>query len=123
MGIKVFNSNKDYVKIQHVKGGCAKLVVWPEVGSKNCCFIVTAARSGQISIVHTHEKSEDVFMIIKGNATVVDMDTEREYPVKEGDIILVEPGTSHMVRYEGEYMSVGCITPPDAKQIKRIEGC
>ncbi|MGA3060376.1 MAG: cupin domain-containing protein [Candidatus Bathyarchaeia archaeon] len=120
MGIKVFDSNKDYVKIRHVQGSFAKLVVWPGVGSKNCCFIVTTAKSGQSSIVHTHEGSEDVFMITKGKATVVDVDSGREYKVKEGDVVFVEPGTNHMVKYEDEYVSVGCIAPPDPKQLERI---
>jgi quercetin dioxygenase-like cupin family protein len=121
MGIKIFDSKKDFTKISHVQGSFAKLVVWPGVGSKSCCFIVTSAKSGQSSIIHTHETSEDVFMITKGKATVVDVDSGKEYKVQEGDVVFVEPGTSHMVKYEGDYESVGCIAPPDPKQLQRIQ--
>ncbi|MCD1295980.1 hypothetical protein CUJ83_13335 [Methanocella sp. CWC-04] len=61
---------------------------------------------------HIHEKSQEVYYILKGRGVMTL--GERSFDVKEGDAILIPPGTSHKIKNTGDSgLRILCIcTPP-----------
>ncbi len=59
-----------------------------------------ALQPGKESDYHSHEDIEQVYYILKGNATMV-IDEER-YPVREGDVVYLPPQAMHRIVNDSE---------------------
>lgn len=120
MGVKVFRLDKDYVRIPHPIGD-KRVIVWPGVGAKYGSFNFFKMKAGNQSLPHVHDSSEDIFYVLQGKGTIVDLNKEIEYSIEKGCVVFVEPGTRHVIKSLGktDYADIGAICPPDINMYKK----
>ncbi len=63
---------------------------------------------------HYHSRTEEVYFVVRGDG-VVELDG-RPVEVKEGDLLVIEPGTVHSVRGEMDILVV-CRPPFDPEDV------
>ena len=123
MVIKILDVDKDYADLPLVKKGVARAVVWPGMGAKYGSMHYFVMIPGEENLPHFHERSEDIFYIIQGKGAVMDLDKNIEYPIEEGCVVYIEPGTKHMVKSYGpkDLMTIGGPRPFDLKLYKGLK--
>jgi mannose-6-phosphate isomerase-like protein (cupin superfamily) len=85
-----------------------------ELGARNLSVTWLSVPAGAEQILHSHEESEQVYVVVRGAGTMsVAGDTQQ---VGEGDLILVPPATDHSVANNGdaELACVSVQSPPVA---------
>ncbi|MGE5613892.1 MAG: cupin domain-containing protein [Bacillota bacterium] len=104
-------TGEKYTPFNHY-GMTTQVVFNPDTGSKRVNFTLSTIPKGAGSVDEVHEKSDQIFYIIKGelkisaNGKLVDI-------LKEGDAALVEAGDVHAVINDGEEDCVFCcVTVP-----------
>ncbi|HHU54087.1 MAG TPA: cupin domain-containing protein [Clostridiaceae bacterium] len=106
--------NENAVKEKNVPGRTLRWAVHKEDGlnANHCTMCIMHVEPGEtVQPAHSHEDSEEVLYIIKGEGKVY-IDGVI-YPFKSGDIVLFEVGKIHMVRNTGkEVLKVACFFAP-----------
>jgi len=119
MGVRVFRVDRDFSKLPYASD--CRAIIWPGIGAKYCSLQYFLLKPGESCSAHRHEKSEDIWYVVRGHGKVIDVDTGAEYLVEEGCAVFVEPGTIHQVKSLGpeNYVDVGGPCPPDLDFYRR----
>jgi quercetin dioxygenase-like cupin family protein len=124
MAIRIFHVDHDFVEVPLGDGGPqARVVVWSGTGARLASFHYVSYEPGQSSVPHAHPASEDVFYIVEGEGSLVELRDGRdvaEHPVVPGSVVYVEPGTVHQVRARTRLVNVGGPCPPDEAFYRRL---
>ena len=86
---------------RELHGGERLMVTWVEVAP------------GAAQRPHAHERSEQVYVIVRGSGVAVVAGEERT--VGEGDVVAIPPQTEHWIRCAGEdpLVYVSATAPPE----------
>ncbi len=96
--------------------GHAKTESWPLVdpndGSKNIAVHVSEMRAGGAAFKHTHETSEQIYIITGGKAEM--MVGGETFKVTKGDVVYVPPNVEHEAKVIGRetFKSIVVFAPP-----------
>jgi len=94
--------------------GDTRRVIGPHTGAKHLTFNYAKFSPGVAFKQHIHESSEDLIIVLGGDG-VIRLD-DNEYPIKEGDVILVSEGEYHgTVAGPNGLFCVSVQAPPDPK--------
>ena len=105
----VFSTSK--TKRYHFPTHSAELVVDRSEAHASEVFVVIL-EPGQVSPLHKHDDTEQVFCIIEGKGLLTTGEEKREHHVKVGDIVRIPPLTLHSIEAEGDevlrYLAIDC---------------
>jgi quercetin dioxygenase-like cupin family protein len=99
----------------HVNG-----LVYDRTDARHSEAFVVELEPGGAPPLHKHDDTEQVFYVLEGRGMLTVGEDGASYPVKEGDVVVLQPGTRHAIRAEGggmRYLAVDCFgSPGDRKE-------
>lgn len=83
-------------------------------------FAQASIKPGQTTLLHMHEKSEEIYHITTGSGIMTL--GNRRFAIQSGDTICIYPGTSHRVENTGKdvLQILCCCAPPYAHSDTKI---
>ena len=97
--------------------GDTRCIIGPHTGAKYITFNYAKFQPNQAFTQHIHKHSEDVIIVLKGDG-VIRLD-DKEFPIKEGDVIYVAEGEYHgTVAGPNGLIACSCQAPIDQKLYK-----
>lgn len=69
-------------------------------GNKAQSLAEATVAPGQVTALHLHHRSEEVYHVLEGEGVVTV--GHQEHGVREGDTVCIPPGTPHRIRNSGQ---------------------
>lgn len=119
MGVRVFHRDEAEIRLPMIAND-ARLVVWPGVGAWRANMNYVRMQPGEQNMPHSHAESEDTIFILDGAGTIDDLDNDRSYGFRAGQVVHVPAGLRHRVRGDQGVLveSVGGPCPADVRGLR-----
>ena len=87
-------------------------IVSPNEGSRNISVHVSEMKPGGEALKHTHETSEQVYIVLSGKATMAV--GGQTFKVKKGDVVYIPANVEHQAKVVGRetFKSMVVFAPP-----------
>lgn len=69
--------------------------------------------------LHKHDDTEQVFYVLKGSGVLTVGEQGESHPVRERDVVVLQPGILHSIRAEGgemRYLAIDCFGSPENRK-------